>query len=164
MFVKMLTHSHMVIYTWWCWHIREGGGVLCGKDGFGVLSPSRRACEARFRCFRGDETLIFYCAEGRKKWRSHRTSRCWETRDRRAWHTWQTWLCNVYRLTLACCAALHKGGGNGRAGVRATDADISVCRLHAEWGNWLAQRQTPWKVLMARGGVNSLLKFSTTTS
>ena len=21
MIVKMLTHIHMVVYTWWCWHI-----------------------------------------------------------------------------------------------------------------------------------------------
>jgi len=23
----MLTHLHMVVYTWWCWHIYKGGGV-----------------------------------------------------------------------------------------------------------------------------------------
>ena len=28
MFVKMLTHVHMVVYTWWCWHIYKGGGTL----------------------------------------------------------------------------------------------------------------------------------------
>ena len=27
MFVKMQTHLHMVVYTWWCWHIYKGGGV-----------------------------------------------------------------------------------------------------------------------------------------
>ena len=27
MIVKMLTHIHMVVYTWWCWHIYKGGGV-----------------------------------------------------------------------------------------------------------------------------------------
>jgi len=27
MFEKMLTHMHMVVYTWWCWHIFKGGGV-----------------------------------------------------------------------------------------------------------------------------------------
>ena len=27
MFVTMLTHLHMVVYTWWCWHIYKGGGV-----------------------------------------------------------------------------------------------------------------------------------------
>ena len=24
MIVKMLTHMHMVMYTWWCWHICKG--------------------------------------------------------------------------------------------------------------------------------------------
>jgi hypothetical protein len=24
MIVKMLTHVHVVVYTWWCWHIYEG--------------------------------------------------------------------------------------------------------------------------------------------
>jgi hypothetical protein len=22
--MKMLTHIHMVVYTWWCWHICKG--------------------------------------------------------------------------------------------------------------------------------------------
>ena len=30
MIVKMLTHMHMVIYTWWCWHIYKGEVV--GED------------------------------------------------------------------------------------------------------------------------------------
>ena len=25
MIVKMLTHIHMVVYTWWCWRFRENG-------------------------------------------------------------------------------------------------------------------------------------------
>ena len=24
MIVKMLTHMHMVVYTWWCWHFCKG--------------------------------------------------------------------------------------------------------------------------------------------
>ena len=27
MIVKMLTHIHMMVYTWWCWHIYKGDGV-----------------------------------------------------------------------------------------------------------------------------------------
>jgi hypothetical protein len=27
MIVKILTHIHMVVYTWWCWHICKGGEV-----------------------------------------------------------------------------------------------------------------------------------------
>jgi len=30
MLVKMLTHLHMVVYSWWCWRICKGGGVLRG--------------------------------------------------------------------------------------------------------------------------------------
>ena len=25
--MKMLTHIHMMVYTWWCWHIYKGDGV-----------------------------------------------------------------------------------------------------------------------------------------
>ena len=25
--VKMLTHIHMAVYTWWCWHICKGEEV-----------------------------------------------------------------------------------------------------------------------------------------
>jgi len=35
MFVKMLTHLHMVVYTWWCWHIYKGGGVPRIERGVG---------------------------------------------------------------------------------------------------------------------------------
>ena len=31
MIVKILTHIHMVVYTWWCWHIYKGGGVCRGE-------------------------------------------------------------------------------------------------------------------------------------
>ena len=27
MFMKMLTHLHLVVYTWWCWHICKGEEV-----------------------------------------------------------------------------------------------------------------------------------------
>ena len=27
MIVKMLTHIHMVVHTWWCWHIYKGEEV-----------------------------------------------------------------------------------------------------------------------------------------
>ena len=49
--MKMLTHKHMELYTWWCWHICKGGDDLQGRVGFGTLSPSRRACEAGFGAF-----------------------------------------------------------------------------------------------------------------
>ena len=39
MFVKMLTHLHMVVYTWWCWHIYKGGGVPRVERGVGFSLP-----------------------------------------------------------------------------------------------------------------------------
>jgi hypothetical protein len=33
--MKMLTHMHMVFYTWWCWHICKGEGVGVGVDQLG---------------------------------------------------------------------------------------------------------------------------------
>ena len=44
MIVKMLTHIHMVVYTWWCWHIRR---------------------------FRENGMPIFYCAGCKFLWLAH---------------------------------------------------------------------------------------------
>jgi hypothetical protein len=38
---EMLTHMHMVVYTWWCWHIFKGEGV--GVD-FDQLGEGRKVC------------------------------------------------------------------------------------------------------------------------
>ena len=35
MFVKMLTHIHIVVYTWWCWHIYKGEVVGVDVDQLG---------------------------------------------------------------------------------------------------------------------------------
>ena len=32
MIVKMLTPIHMVVYTWWCWHIYKGDEVRVDVD------------------------------------------------------------------------------------------------------------------------------------
>ena len=32
MIVKMLTHIHMVVYTWWCWYIYKGDEVGVDVD------------------------------------------------------------------------------------------------------------------------------------
>ena len=34
---EKLTHIHMVVYTWWCWHIYKGGGVCRVEMGFGTF-------------------------------------------------------------------------------------------------------------------------------
>ena len=45
MIVKMLTHIHMVVYTWWCWHIYKGGGVCRVEMGLG---PSLNCAKCKF--------------------------------------------------------------------------------------------------------------------
>ena len=42
MIVKMLTHIHMVVYTWWCWHIYKGDGVRVDVDQLGDGTEVRR--------------------------------------------------------------------------------------------------------------------------
>ena len=44
MFVEMLIDMHMVLYTWWCWHICKGEGVGVDVD---QLGEERKA----FQCF-----------------------------------------------------------------------------------------------------------------
>jgi len=47
----MLTHLHMLVHTWWCWHTLRRRWSLKGREGFVFFSPSRRACEAGFSAF-----------------------------------------------------------------------------------------------------------------
>ena len=67
MIVKMLTHIHMMVYTWWCWHIYKSGGVCRGEMGFGSLSPSHRACEVGFGAF-GKMGCLFSIAPDANSW------------------------------------------------------------------------------------------------
>ena len=39
--VKMLTHIHMVEYTWWCWHIYKGEEVGVDVDQLGKEKGSK---------------------------------------------------------------------------------------------------------------------------
>ena len=39
MIVKMLTHIHMMLYTWWCWHIYKGEEVGVDVDQLGKETP-----------------------------------------------------------------------------------------------------------------------------
>jgi len=47
----MLTHLRMLVHTWWCWHTLRRRWSLKGREGFGFLSPSCRACEVGFGAF-----------------------------------------------------------------------------------------------------------------
>ena len=42
MIVKMLTHIHMVVYTWWCWYIYKGDEVGVDVDQLSVGMEVRR--------------------------------------------------------------------------------------------------------------------------
>ena len=42
MIVKMLTHIHMMVYTWWCWHIYKGDEVGVDVDQLGDEMEARR--------------------------------------------------------------------------------------------------------------------------
>ena len=52
MIVKMLTHIHMMVYTWWCWHIYKGGACRV-EMGLGL---------GGIRRFRENGMPIFYYA------------------------------------------------------------------------------------------------------
>ena len=42
MIVKMLTHIHIVVYIWWCWHISKGDEVRVDVDQLGDGTEVRR--------------------------------------------------------------------------------------------------------------------------
>ena len=42
MIVKMLTHIHIAVYTWWCWHISKGDEVGVDVDQLGDGMEVRR--------------------------------------------------------------------------------------------------------------------------
>ena len=42
MIVKMLTHIHVVVYTWWCWHIYKGDEVGVDVDQLGDKTEAKR--------------------------------------------------------------------------------------------------------------------------
>ena len=67
----MLTHIHMVVYTWWCWHIYKGGGVCRGEMGFGSLSIRRFSCEAGFDVFEKMECLFSIMPDANSWWLAH---------------------------------------------------------------------------------------------
>ena len=38
----MLTHIHMVVYTWWCWHIYKGEEVRVETDQLGEETETKQ--------------------------------------------------------------------------------------------------------------------------
>ena len=49
MFVKMLTHLHLVVYTWWCWHICNGEVVGVELDQLGEERERFFRCTPNYR-------------------------------------------------------------------------------------------------------------------
>jgi len=39
---EKLTHIHMVVYTWWCWHIYKGDEVRVDVDQLGEETEMRK--------------------------------------------------------------------------------------------------------------------------
>ena len=56
MIVKMLTHMHMVLFTWYCWHICKGEGVRVDVDQLGEARKNFR-CSPKTRLDHG----VAYC-------------------------------------------------------------------------------------------------------
>ena len=50
MIVKMLTHIHMVVYTWWCWHIYKGDEVGVDVDQLGNGTEKRKVRNSPAEC------------------------------------------------------------------------------------------------------------------
>jgi hypothetical protein len=57
MVVKMLTHLHMMMYTWWCCHIYKGEGVRVDLD---QLREEKKVfrCTPNFRMVLGLEFCV----------------------------------------------------------------------------------------------------------
>ena len=44
MFVKMLTHVHMLVYTLWCWHTLRRRWSLKGRERMGSALSEKMKC------------------------------------------------------------------------------------------------------------------------
>jgi hypothetical protein len=55
MIMKMLTHMHMVVYTWWCWHIYKGEEVGVGIDQLSEETEAKQLPRADWTL---DRTLV----------------------------------------------------------------------------------------------------------
>ena len=50
----MLTHIHMMVYTWWCWHIYKGEEVGVHVDQLGDETKARRVRNSTDRVYKKD--------------------------------------------------------------------------------------------------------------
>jgi hypothetical protein len=66
------THSHGDVHLLMLAHLRRWWSLSC-RDGFGVLFPSRRACEVGFGDFVEEKRLFFTASEAKKQRRKEVT-------------------------------------------------------------------------------------------
>ena len=84
MIVKMLTHIHMVVYTWWCWHIYKGDEVGVDVNQLGnateagrVRNSTGRVSARRVRTVRRCHQRPRQKRQGLTEWTRH-----WSCTDR----------------------------------------------------------------------------------
>jgi hypothetical protein len=102
------THAHDDVHLVMLAHLRRRWS-LSGKEGFGFLSPSRRACEAGFSAFR-EMKRLFSTAPGAKK---QRRSEVTEVTGR--WTGRGLCFAGRVRSVLSGCARLGLLSGRGGA-------------------------------------------------
>jgi hypothetical protein len=54
MIVKILTHMHKMLYTWWCWHICKGEVVGVDLDQLGEVGEEKEKKRASLGCSRSE--------------------------------------------------------------------------------------------------------------
>jgi hypothetical protein len=121
------THAHDDVHLVMLAHLRRRWS-LSGREGFGFLSPSHRACEAGFSAFRKTKRL-FSTAPGVKK---RRRTAVTEVTER--WTGRGLYLIGRVRSVLSVCACLGlligRGGTSGHAWrLTGNDRMLSLWRL-----------------------------------
>jgi len=77
----MLTHMHMVVYTWCCWHIYKGGGVPRVERGVGSSLPPAELARRDSALLR--KLSVYFLLRRWEIWRSYGSVSHQETLTRR---------------------------------------------------------------------------------
>ena len=82
----MLTHLHIVVYTWWCWHIYKGEEVGVDVDQLGEEKEAKQVTGSDWIAQRIDRTLAGESGHVFLRRRSlSQVTRRWPRQDRRVW-------------------------------------------------------------------------------